>query len=300
VKYVKHNFLYGRGYYDLETLQAEAMGWLRRTGNGMPHSVTRKIPLQEWEQEKVQLSAWKPVKILPSHDRYTVRKDHTISYKGNFYSVPQGTYQKGAGVRLLVEDQQLHIVDLEGTLLCQHVIPEGKGHCVINTNHRRNRAGTIDQLIAQTAARFQDPAGAKQYLERIRKEKGRYIRDHVQAVDEAKEEGLDTTLQKKLKDKNIAHHNLTVASILPDSLVGFDFIFLDSVTRLGLSPDDLLRLRAAYPNQAFIFVFQTTKDGNFKGANAFQHDVDVIIEVPEKGKAVQYGRFNQGGEMEIF
>jgi hypothetical protein len=28
--------------------------------------------------------------------------------------------------------------------------------------------------------------------------------------------------------------------------------------------------------------------------------VDVVIEVPEKGKAVQMGRFNQGGEMDIF
>jgi hypothetical protein len=28
--------------------------------------------------------------------------------------------------------------------------------------------------------------------------------------------------------------------------------------------------------------------------------VDVVIEVPEKGKAVQMGRFNQGGEILIF
>ena len=46
--------------------------------------------------------------------------------------------------------------------------------------------------------------------------------------------------------------------------------------------------------------FQTTKEGKFKGANTFQHDVDSVIEVPERGKAVQYGRFNQGGEMPIF
>jgi hypothetical protein len=26
----------------------------------------------------------------------------------------------------------------------------------------------------------------------------------------------------------------------------------------------------------------------------------VVIEVPERGKAVQFGRFNQGGEMDIF
>ena len=34
-----------------------------------------------------------------------------------------------------------------------------------------------------------------------------------------------------------------------------------------------------------------------KSHNAFQHDVDVVIEVPEKGRTVQMGRFNQGGQM---
>jgi hypothetical protein len=39
---------------------------------------------------------------------------------------------------------------------------------------------------------------------------------------------------------------------------------------------------------------------SFRGANTFQDDVDVVIEVPERGKAIQYGRFNQGGEIQIF
>jgi predicted ATP-dependent serine protease len=43
-----------------------------------------------------------------------------------------------------------------------------------------------------------------------------------------------------------------------------------------------------------------TKAGQFRGGNEAQHDVDVVIELPEKGKAVQFGRFNQGGEMGIF
>lgn len=50
----------------------------------------------------------------------------------------------------------------------------------------------------------------------------------------------------------------------------------------------------------FPFAFQTTQFGNFKGYQSFQIDVDVVIEVAKKGKAVQMGRFNQGAEMEIF
>jgi hypothetical protein len=30
-------------------------------------------------------------------------------------------------------------------------------------------------------------------------------------------------------------------------------------------------------------MYQTTKDGNFRGSNHFQHDVDVVIQILEKG-----------------
>ena len=129
---------------------------------------------------------------------------------------------------------------------------------------------------------------------------GYLARNHGKVLYVAKEEGLDYTLQQKLNDKDVAHPNLYVSSVLPESLSTYDFIFIDSVNKLGLSPEDLNRLKALNPSKSFIFIFQSTKDGNFRGANSFQHDVDVVIEVPEKGKAIQMGRFNQGGEIEIF
>jgi hypothetical protein len=129
---------------------------------------------------------------------------------------------------------------------------------------------------------------------------GYLARNHGNVLYVAREEGLDKTLQDKLNDKNVKHPNLYVASTIPASLTFYDFIFLDSVNRLGLNPEELNRLRAMYPEKSFVFIFQTTKEGKFRGANTFQHDVDSVIEVPEKGKAVQYGRFNQGGEIQIF
>ncbi|MFB6453816.1 hypothetical protein ACE38W_00990 [Chitinophaga sp. Hz27] len=125
-------------------------------------------------------------------------------------------------------------------------------------------------------------------------------RNHGKVLYVAKEEGLDYTLQEKLNSEGIKHPNLYVTGELPSNLDNFDFIFLDSVNRLGLTSDDLRQLKGKYPSKSFIFVFQSTKQGNFRGENAFQHDVDSVIEVPEKGRAVQMGRFNQGGEMEIF
>jgi hypothetical protein len=74
---------------------------------------------------------------------------------------------------------------------------------------------------------------------------------------------------------------------LPGDLSGYDFIFLDSVNRLGLTPDGLNQLRIKNASKSFIFVFQTSKPETSKGSQSFQHDVDVMIEVLEKGKAVE-------------
>jgi len=129
---------------------------------------------------------------------------------------------------------------------------------------------------------------------------GYLARNHGKVLYVAGEEKLDATLQKKLTDKDVAHPNLFVSDFLPEDLSGYDFIILDSVNRMGLSPEDLQELKAKNPGKSFIFIFQTTKEGKFRGGNEFQHDVDVVIEVPEQGKAVQFGRFNQGGEISIF
>ncbi|MGQ0829333.1 MAG: hypothetical protein ACT4ON_13175 [Bacteroidota bacterium] len=129
---------------------------------------------------------------------------------------------------------------------------------------------------------------------------GYLARNHGKVLYIAKEEKLDKTLQDKLKDKEVAHPDLFVSDSLPNDLSNYEFIFLDSVNKLGLNPKDLEKLKMNNKGKSFIYIFQATKGGKFKGNNEFQHDVDVVIEVPEQGKAVQYGRYNQGGEMNIF
>ena len=129
---------------------------------------------------------------------------------------------------------------------------------------------------------------------------GYLARNHGTVLYVANEEKLDATLQMKLNDTDVKHENLFVSDYLPEDLSKYQFIILDSVNKLGLSPKDLENLKKNNPGKSFIFIFQTTKDGKFKGANSYQHDVDVVIEVPERGRATQFGRFNQGGEMNIF
>lgn len=149
-----------------------------------------------------------------------------------------------------------------------------------------------------TAMVFARPKMGKSYL--CMEFAGYLARNHGKVLYVAKEEKLDATLQKKLSDLRVEHPNLFVADDLPASLSGYNFVFIDSVNKMGLEPADLEELKANNPGVSFIYVFQSTKGGAFRGSQHFQHDVDVVIEIPEKGQATQYGRFNQGGEMPIF
>ena len=149
-----------------------------------------------------------------------------------------------------------------------------------------------------TAMVFGKPKMGKSYL--CIDFAGYLSRNHGKVLYVAKEEKLDATLQKKLNDTNVKNPNLFVSDYLPGELSEFDYVFIDSVNKMELQPNDLEALKTNFPNVSFIYVFQTTKEGNFRGSNHFQHDVDVVIEIPEKGRATQNGRFNQGGEMQIF
>jgi hypothetical protein len=129
---------------------------------------------------------------------------------------------------------------------------------------------------------------------------GYLAKNHGKVLYVAKEEKLDKTLQDKLKNTEVAHVNLFVADSLPNDLTNYDFIFLDSVNKLGLNPKDLEVLKETNKGKSFIYVFQVTKDGKFRGNNEFQHNVDIVIDLPEPGKAIQFGRFNQGGKLDVF
>jgi hypothetical protein len=123
--------------------------------------------------------------------------------------------------------------------------------------------------------------------------------NHGKVLYVAIEEGFGYTLKEKFERLGAIHPNLVIAEKLPEDLTPYQFVFIDSVSKAGLSNSDLTRLRKSNLKTAFIFIFHTTKEGNFRGKQDFAHDVDVIIEV-ENGMAKANGRFGVGGEMSLF
>lgn len=185
VKYNKYNFLRGRIFVNIDVLKGQNIAWHKRTANAKVHSATKKVPYQEWLIEKSFLKpvmdSFKPEKAL---DEYGVRKDNTISYKGNFYRVPLGTYKPPKTVvrTEVTDDNRLIIYNAENNKIASHAIYHGKGKTIGGSNYLRDHSSGIDQLIDQLSDQFNNPVQAKEYFLQIRKDKPRYTRDQLQHI----------------------------------------------------------------------------------------------------------------------
>jgi transposase len=188
VKYVKQNFLYNRTFHNIETLNDEVAGWLERTANYLPHGVTQKSPSSELTLERPFLTPYLPhVAQSVSLSTYAVRKDNTVSFKGNFFSLPLGTYKgKETLVALRILGGELVISSPSDTSeICRHALPAGRGVKVVNTDHKRDKTAALKEVVSKTAELFEHSEKAVLWLEKIWEDKPRYTRDQLAVIREA-------------------------------------------------------------------------------------------------------------------
>lgn len=135
----------------------------------------------------------------------------------------------------------------------------------------------------------------------------RYLADNFGSVlYVAAEEGFSLTLQKKLKEFGATSPNLHYANFREFNQIAtalqnndFNFVFLDSVNFMKITPEQLRELKAANKGVSFITIQQATKDGKFRGSQEYAHDADVIVNV-SNGEAYQQGRFHEPSIMRVF
>lgn len=186
VKYVKDNFVGGRTFNGRDSINESVLGWLSRTGNGKVHSATRLIPHQEWLKEKNHLLPIhnKPyLSETPELIRYKVRKDHTISYKGNYYSLPKGTYEgQQSTVLLNRRESKLDLYDMNENLLATHTVSTLKGRYISISDHKRDKSQTLNQRKQEAINRLGNNAKALEFIEAIARSKPRYLNDNLRAL----------------------------------------------------------------------------------------------------------------------
>ena len=186
VGYVKKNFLRGRVYHDTTVLNQEVQSWLMRTANAKVHGSTQKVPSSEWETEKQHLQRIKEKAVKGDAFElatYNVRKDNTVVYRGNFYTLPLSTYQGRKTTILLSEAEgQLNLYAMDKTLLATHALSNGKGELVRNSDHTRDKSNSWAQNHQQVYLLLGSDEKAALYLELLKKDKHRYYNDNLRAI----------------------------------------------------------------------------------------------------------------------
>lgn len=185
VKYVKNNFLRGRIFINIPALNASALEWLSRTANAKVHSSTFKIPQKEWETEKQYLLPLKEkMKEMESALKvYNVRKDNTIAYRSNFYTVPLGTYQgRKTTILLSQDDGTLNLFSMDNTLIATHPVSIGKGELVRNSDHSRDKSKSFHESTQQVLQLLGGDEKGQLFLDLLRKDKPRYYHDNLKTI----------------------------------------------------------------------------------------------------------------------
>lgn len=178
VKYVKYNFLRGRTFHDIDRLNEEAINWLSRTANGLPHSTTKLIPDEVFKEEQGYLLPYTGTPSIPGKAmrEYTVQKHNIISFMGNTYSLPLGSYI-GPKTKVWVNmaENILEIYNHDtGKLITTHVIPEGKGHYEVKPEHRQQHYIQKDKLKNEILEYSNYDSLAAEWMINLQKDKPRY------------------------------------------------------------------------------------------------------------------------------
>ncbi len=117
----------------------------------------------------------------------------------------------------------------------------------------------------------------------------------------SKEEGINQTMQEKLRRFDAVNPNIFVTENIPTDTKDYDVVIFDSVQSLGLEPADLEKHQKNL-DALRIYIFQVTKDGRFRGANEFEHLVDCVLRA-ENGTITSSGcknRFGGNDSVKVF
>jgi hypothetical protein len=111
----------------------------------------------------------------------------------------------------------------------------------------------------------------------------------------ADEEKVSGKLKEKLSLFNAYNPNLFLTGKLPGSMKDLDIVFIDSVTSIGMEPEELESLQKKYPQCSFVYILQTNKQGKFYGKKKWEHLCDAMIRFEDGTVNVEKNRFGKVG-----
>src|SRR5690606_26628302 len=103
VGFIKNNFAKHRIFHNIDSWNEQGIAWLKRTGNAKVHNTTKKRPVEVFALEKQHLRPIvNKINVHPVKNSISrsIRKDNTIRYLSNRYSLPLGSFHKYSEVYL--------------------------------------------------------------------------------------------------------------------------------------------------------------------------------------------------------
>jgi transposase len=197
VKFVKGNFARHRVYANLEVWTQEFEAWLTRTGNSKIHGTTKKVPAESFLAEKQFLTPVPHTNTSTESLTRNVRKDNTVIYKSNRYSVPLGTYRPGREVEVEENDGMLSL-SLGEQVIATHKVSSSKGQLIQSNNHIRDHSASIDVLLKRVVELLDNSPEVAAFLTEVRKAKPRYIRDQLTLLERVIRDHSKDTVMKAI------------------------------------------------------------------------------------------------------
>lgn len=202
VKYVKYNFADSRIYSTLDNWNERALAWLERTGNHRIHDTTKKRPEEVFALEKQYLIPVSPLQSFdcistPSITR-NIRKDNTVLYQANRYSLPLGSYQSMPKNQVLIDikESTLYLYHPQTkALIDSHPLASGKGQLIQKKSHKRDRSKSIESLKQTVYQQLSNDSFALTYVDQLMDQYPRYRRDQLTIVQRLLRQAPDVAIQ---------------------------------------------------------------------------------------------------------
>nr|WP_211109551.1 IS21 family transposase [Azospirillum tabaci] len=133
-RYVREDFFLGRGFRDLDDLNAQFRSWLDEVANARRHATTGRIVAEHFAEERPHLKPLPagPYRAVLKLDR-RVTREGMVSVGGNLYSVPECTRRRVVEVQTLANEVRIFE---DGRLIASHPVLEGRGQRRIAAGHR--------------------------------------------------------------------------------------------------------------------------------------------------------------------
>ena len=207
VKFVKNNFAKNRVFTNIDDFNQANNDWLIRTGNEKQHGVTKKIPAQVFALEKQYLL---PVPtFIANHQEsvnsivtYSLAKDNTVTYKSNRYQLPKGSYSdKNKEVSTTIKDGIITFLhSKDNTILASYKIEKEKGVLVSHFDKPKIESPMLISLESKIINHFREEEPIKEFLNMIKLEKPRYLKEQFQKLKEILELNPLENVEKLVKE----------------------------------------------------------------------------------------------------